>query len=502
MDSKARKTKIICTIGPASSATERLEELMTAGMDVARLNFSHGDHAFHRRMVRTIRSLSEKLGKKTGILQDLRGPKIRVGRLPDDGLKLEVDETVQLVPTETSDPGTLPIPYPFLLEDVELGKRILLADGSVELQVTERRKDRLISKVLVGGVVYSRKGVNLPSSPLRIPAFTEKDRADLEMGLAESVDFVALSFVRHERDLEPVIEILERQEEPPMLIAKIERPQALDRLEDILNRVDGIMVARGDLGVEMPLAEVPMIQKRLIRAARKMGKPVITATQMLRSMAENPRPTRAEAADVANAVLDGTDAVMLSEETATGRFPAEAVRVLDRICRQTEPYIEEDRYLVDPMSEFLPPVQAAVSRSACWLARDLSTAAIVAFTASGSTARTVSRFRPPQRIIAFTHRPTTEKQLSLTWGVAPVLMANYADSNRMFDAAASWILKNNIAREGDRIILIVGVPIGVPGTTNLLKVVELEEKKMSPTSKSDKKGNSRMAEAEASGEPP
>ena len=473
MSITTRRTKIVCTIGPAVSSPEQLRELMKAGMDVARLNFSHGDHESHRRVVRTIRRLSGEIGKDVGILQDLRGPKIRLGRLPDEGVELEVDDTVRLVPHETSEPGTLPVQYPHLLEDVDVGDRILLADGSVELRVNEKRHDRLVCTVLVGGEVQSRKGVNLPASPLRVPTFTEKDRADLEVGLSENVDFVALSFVRHERDLEPVLEILGRQERPPMLIAKIERPQALERLDAILEDVGGIMVARGDLGVEMPLAEVPMIQKRLIRAARKMGKPVITATQMLRSMVESPRPTRAEAADVANAVLDGTDAVMLSEETATGRFPVEAVRVLDRVCRRTEPFLEGEGFLKDPISDRLPPVQTAVSRSACWLARDLEAAAIVAFTASGSTARTVSRFRPPQPIIALTHRLKAKRQLSLSWGVTPVEVENLADTDEMFESAADWMRKNGFAGPGDRIILTAGVPIGIPGTTNLLKAIEL-----------------------------
>lgn len=473
MNTKTRKTKIVCTIGPATASSNRLRDLIVAGMDVARLNFSHGTHESHRQTIRTIRNLSDELGKEIGILQDLQGPKIRIGKLPGKEMELETDETVDLLPHETSEPGTLPIQYIHLLEDVDSGDRILLADGSVELEVVDKKNDRLVCKVLVGGEVQSGKGVNLPASPLRIPAFTEKDRSDLLLGMEENVDFVALSFVRHEHDVEPVIDILSRAEYPPLLIAKIERPQALDRFDAILDKVDGIMVARGDLGVEMPLAEVPMIQKRLIRTARKRGKPVITATQMLRSMVESPRPTRAEAADVANAVLDGTDAVMLSEETATGRFPIESVRVLDQICRHTEPYLEGERFLKEAVSDTLPSVQTAVSRAACRLAADLQAEAIIAFTASGSTARTVSMFRPPQAIISPTERISTKRQLSLTWGVFPVEMKNIDDTDKMIDMTTSWILKNNIARQGDRIVLTAGIPLGVQGTTNLLKVIEL-----------------------------
>ncbi|MFO7963410.1 MAG: pyruvate kinase [Desulfobacterales bacterium] len=472
MRSEKRKTKIVCTIGPATGSPAMLRNMIEAGMDVARLNFSHGNHESHSRLIGALRRASEDAGKEIGILQDLQGPKIRVGRLPETGITLSTDQTIHLVPGETSDPGTLPIGYAHLLDDVKPGDRILLADGSVELQVSEIRQSSLVCSVLVGGEVHSSKGVNLPSSTLKVSVFTEKDRNDLEFGLKKNVDFVALSFISHEHDVEPVLEILNRQEQGPMLIAKIERPQALDRFDAIMNRVGGIMVARGDLGVEMPLAKVPMIQKRLIRAARNMGKPVITATQMLRSMVDSPRPTRAEATDVANAVLDGTDAVMLSEETATGRFPLEAVRVLDRICHETEPYLEVERFLKDPISDLLPPLQTAISRSAAWLAHDLNADAIIAFTASGSTARTVSRFRPPQPVIAFTDKPATQRQLSLSWGVSSVEVT-FTNIDEMIEKAKSWAIENEMAHRGDRIILTAGLPIGVTGTTNLLKAIEL-----------------------------
>lgn len=471
---KPRKTKIVCTLGPASSSDEMIQELVGAGMDVARLNFSHGDYESHRRTIRTIRRLSSEAGKEVGILQDLRGPRIRIGDIAEAQRVLRPEEKVYLVPHETEEPDTLPIQYPYLLEDAKVGDRILLADGSVELLIEEKQSDKLICRVLVGGEIQSRKGVNLPASPLRIPAFTEKDRADLAVGLEEGVDFVALSFVRHERDLEPVIEILSPRRPPPLLIAKIETPQGLERLDAILERVDGIMVARGDLGVEMPLAEVPLIQKRLIQAARKVGKPVITATQMLRSMVDSPQPTRAEAADVANAILDGTDAVMLSEESAIGRFPREAVQVLNRVALATEPYVAGEVLLQEPISEHLPPIQAAVSRSACWLARDLEAAVILAFTASGSTARTVARFRTPYPLIALTPHRSTQRQLALSWGVTPVLVDFLAETDDIFSVAKSWALQNGVAAKGDRIILTTGIPPGVPGTTNLLKVIEME----------------------------
>lgn len=473
MTANLRKTKIVCTLGPATASPERIRELIQAGMDVARLNFSHGDHDTHRETIRTLRHLSKEMNKEVGILQDLGGPKIRIGQLSVSERVLLTGESVFLTPHETSDPASLPISYPYLLEDVAVGDRILLSDGTIELVVQEKRGDRLVSRVLVGGAVQSHKGVNLPHSSLRIPAFTEKDQADLAVGLKEQVDFVALSFVRHEMDLEPVRQILAQQKYRPLLIAKIERPQALERLDAILDQVDGIMVARGDLGVEMPLEEVPLIQKRVILATRKAGKPVITATQMLRSMVESPRPTRAEATDVANAVLDGTDALMLSDETAMGRFPKEAVQILDRIARATEPSIREHNFLEEPMSDALPSTKAAVSRSACWLARDLKAAAIVASTSSGSTARLVARFRPSRPIVGLTPNLLTQRQLSLSWGVFPVLVDAFEDTDKMFSVARSWTLSNKMAQAGDRIILTAGIPLTVAGTTNLLRVMEL-----------------------------
>lgn len=468
-----RKTKIVCTIGPSTDPPERVRELIQAGMDVARLNFSHGDHATHQKSIRTIRSISKELGKDVGILQDLGGAKIRLGELPDQERDLQVDEKIVLSPFRARNPAHIPVNYPYFVEDVSIGDPIMLADGRVELRVEGKEGDRVTARVVVGGIIQSHKGMNLPTSLLRIPAFTEKDRADLAVGIEEGVDVVALSFVRHENDLEPVKEILDQQTHRPLLIAKIEKSQAVERLEAILNRVDGVMVARGDLGVEMPLEQVPMIQKRIIHSARKAGKPVITATQMLGSMMENPRPTRAEATDVVNAVLDGTDALMLSDETAIGKYPTESVRILDRLARAVEPNLEWNRYLKDPIPESLPPTEAAISRSACWLAHDIKAAAIVAFTSSGSTARLVSRLRPPYPIIALTPHSSTLRQLHLSWGVIPDRVTAVQDTDAMFSLAGSWVLANGIAQKGDHIILTAGIPVHVQGSTNLLRVIEV-----------------------------
>jgi pyruvate kinase len=350
---------------------------------------------------------------------------------------------------------------------------MLLSDGRVELVVREKHRDRLVCDVLVGGDLQSRKGVNLPSSHLKIPALTEKDRADLQVGLEEHVDFVALSFVRHESDLDPALEILDKLKRKPMLVAKIEKPQALDRLEKIIAQADAVMVARGDLGVEMPLEQVPLIQKRIIRSARQMAKPVITATQMLASMMANPRPTRAEAADVANAILDGTDALMLSDETAVGAYPIQAVSVLDRIARTVEGHIDEAALMQESTPDSLPATAAGISRAACLLARELRAAAIVASTSSGSTARLVSRFRPHRPILGLTESLQTLRQLTLSWGVVPDWVTSVSHTDQIFEAAKALVLERKVAHHGERLVITAGVPVGVSGTTNLIKVMEL-----------------------------
>jgi pyruvate kinase len=334
-------------------------------------------------------------------------------------------------------------------------------------------EQRARCRVKVGGLVSSKKGVNLPTSHLRVDSFTDKDQRDLEAGLAAGVDLVALSFVRHEKDLEPVRERLNHADDPPLLVAKIEKPQAVERLPQILAAVDGVMVARGDLGVEMPLEQVPLIQKRIIAQARRAGKVVVTATQMLRSMMDNPRPTRAEAADVANAVLDGTDAVMLSDETAMGSFPVESVAMMDRICRASEGAVDGEALLKEGLSSLLPAVAAGLSRAAGWLARDLKPAAIVASTTSGSTARLIARLRPGVPVIGLTPDASTCRQLAISWGVIPALVEPFHDIEQMAARAREWVLAAGLAQKGEHVIVTGGSPVGTPGTTNLLKVLEL-----------------------------
>jgi pyruvate kinase len=443
-------------------------------MDVVRLNFSHGDREDHRQKIRRIRDVSKSLGREVGIVQDLGGPKIRLGELPEEGVHLEVGSTVDLGVDGKVESGVLPVGYTHLLEDVGVGEPILLADGLAELEVLEVQNDRLRCRVVIGGTVTSRKGVNLPQANLRVSSFTEKDRADLEIGLEEGVDFVALSFVRHEDDLSPVRERISQQEHPPMLIAKIEKPQAVDRLHPILEAVDGVMVARGDLGVEMPPEKVPMIQKWIIAAARRAGRPVITATQMLRSMVDSPRPLRAEASDVANAVLDGTDAVMLSEETAIGNYPVEAVRVLHRVALEAEPEIDHAEMLSDSQSPSVPSVTGAISRAACELATDVGAAAIVTTTASGDTARLVARLRSVTPVLAMTTSEAVARQLNLSWGVIPVV-AEQTESTEILGATIlAELTRLGLGGKGTRVVITAGLPLGSSDSTNVIRVEELD----------------------------
>ncbi|MDR3567070.1 MAG: pyruvate kinase [Syntrophobacteraceae bacterium] len=470
---KLRKTKIVCTIGPASGSSEMIEKLISEGMDVARLNFSHGNREEHRKTIHAIRSISRKVGKEIGILQDLGGPKIRLGQLGDGKIVLKHGDRVRLVAGEYGKGDVIPVNYPSLLDDIEEGNPILLADGTVQFTVIEKKRDEAVCEVDVGGIIYSRKGVNLPWSRLSVRAFTDKDRDDLVVGMEEKVDFVALSFIRSLEDIEEPRKIISSAESPPMLIAKIEKREAVENFDQILSAVDAVMVARGDLGVEMPLEEAPITQKKIIRITRQAGKPVITATQMLGSMVDRPRPTRAEATDVANAILDGTDALMLSDETAMGLYPAESVATLDRIARATEPYMEESGYLKEEISSMLHTVAAGISRAAVLLAIDLKAAAIFASSSSGNTARLVARFRPSAPVVALTDHIETQRQLSLSWGVIPHLVAAFVDTDQMFSTARALAMEKQVAGSGDSIVITAGVPVGTSGTTNLLKVMEI-----------------------------
>ncbi|MBF0529913.1 MAG: pyruvate kinase [Deltaproteobacteria bacterium] len=466
-----RRTKIVCTLGPASSSPDMIRAMIRMGMDVARLNFSHGDHETHGQAILELRRAAEEIGRPVGVLMDLSGPKIRLGEMPEH--QLTIGQEVTLATGEKATGEEIPVNYQYLIEDVEVGHRILCADGKVELKVMKKEAGRLYCQVIVGGKLTSHKGVNLPNSDLRIPAFTDKDRRDLEFGLSRDVDFVAMSFVRHERDLAPVREIIQKSEHPPLLIAKIEKPQALDRLPQILTAVDGVMVARGDLGVEMPVEKVPVIQKLIIQEARRAGRIVITATQMLASMISDPRPSRAEVADVANAIFDGTDAVMLSDETTIGQYPLEAVDVLSKVAWYTEPQLNADRFLDEEISELLPHTGAAISRAAAWLAHDMPAMAMVAATTSGLTARLTSRMRPSIAIIGLTSRIKTFRQLSMCFGVIPALIKPCLTVDELAVEARQWVRDQALAKPGDRLVMTAGLPLQSSGTTNFLKIVEV-----------------------------
>jgi pyruvate kinase len=466
-----KKTKIVCTIGPASGSREVLRELIAGGMDVARLNFSHGTYEQHLEKVKLIRELSDEIGRPVAILQDLRGPKIRVGEIPEPGIRLEPGQRFILTTRniEGSSEG-VSVSYSDLARDVRAGDRILLADGLMELVVRDTTDTDIVSEVVIGGELTSHKGINLPSGTISVAAITEKDREDLRFGLEYDVDYVALSFVRRAEDILELKEMIREAGKNIPVVAKIEKHEALEHVEEILAACDGVMVARGDLGVEIPLEQVPTIQKMLVRKANAMGKPVIIATQMLRSMVAAPRPTRAEATDVANAVLDGADAVMLSEETASGNFPVESVRFMVRIIENAEGQFPHARYLQLPMGT---NVSESVAHASCALADRLDAKAIVATTRSGFTATQISRFRPRTMLIALSPERRTIRRLALYWGCIPSFVEETRNTDeRLEKAAVSAIGTGNVAK-GDLVVLTTGHPVWAAGTTNMLRVKEL-----------------------------
>ncbi len=461
-----RNAKIVATIGPASGSEEMLEKIIKAGMNVARLNFSHGTHEQHAKGVRLIREVSNRLKMPVGILQDLQGPKIRVGKL-DAPMQLSIGEEVCLYATHDQKPDTncqlIPVDFREIFESVQVDDKLLLDDGRVALQVISARGREVHAKVLVGGILSSHKGINLPGVKLRIAGFTEKDRADLAFGISQNVDAVAISFVRSAEDVKTVraaIKEFSNGKREPMLIAKLEKPEALQELDAILDVVDGVMVARGDLGVELPPEQVPSLQKRIIQKANAKTKLVITATQMLESMTENPIPTRAEASDVANAIFDGTDAVMLSAETASGKYPVEAVSIMSRIVVEAESHYKEWGNEQDTNRTGLERNDAAsMARAANTLASDDDVEAIAVFTMRGSSAWLMAKARPPKRILGFTPDEATLNQLAFLWGVQPYLVGYASTLDDMISDVDSVLLTSGIA-SGHQVVLICGYPIG------------------------------------------
>jgi len=467
-----RRTKIVCTLGPASWSPERVASLVAAGMDVARINFSHGELPRHAETIRNVREAARNAGRPIAILGDLQGPKIRVGVLPE-AVELTPGDAITFAPEGEHSGNELPTTYAQLAGDVEPGDVVLLADGLMELIVQEVAPPRVTMRVIHGGTLTSNKGINLPGVRVSAPSLTEKDLRDLEFALEQNLDYVALSFVRSAED---VLDLVRRVPKGgPLIVVKVEKGLALDNLEEILAASAAAMVARGDLGVELPFEKVPLAQKRMIQMANLSSRPVITATQMLESMIENPRPTRAEASDVANAVIDGTDALMLSAETATGKFPVQAVQSMVRIAQEIE-----DSHVLDSGPHYdLPisvssdghtPTERAVAGATVEAVRRLQAPLIVTFTSSGSTARVVSSFRPPVPILAITDNERTYNQLALVWGITAVMCSAEATFEEMMACARHEAVSRGLARPGDRVVVTAGYPIHVAGTTNLLQV--------------------------------
>jgi len=449
--------------------------LIRAGMNVARLNFSHGTPAEHGEVIADIRRIAAQLDRPVAILQDLAGPKIRIGEIAAGSIMLESGTVFTLTNRPVrGDEREVSMTYPDLPRDVQPGDTLLLSDGALELEVLETTEQDIKCRVIVGGPLSPRKGINLPTRSIKAPSLTEKDRGDLAFGIQQGVDYVALSFVRTAADVLEAKQLMKERGSAIPMVAKIEKHEALKHIDDIVQVVDGIMVARGDLGVETPLEKVPLVQKMLIERSNRAGKPVITATQMLRSMVDNPRPTRAEVTDVANAILDGSDAVMLSEETAVGKYPVEAVKMMIRIAEDAEsgfPFDAWGQRFETSREKALPE---AVSHAACKLAEEINAAAIIAFTQSGRTAQLVAKYRPGRPILAPTPLEETYRRLALIWGVAPILSEDMKTTDEMIDKTLAATVKLGLVPRGHKVVIIAGAPVGVPGTTNLIKAEVLQ----------------------------
>ncbi|CDQ18282.1 pyruvate kinase [Halobacillus karajensis] len=469
-----RKTKIVSTIGPASESVEKLTQLIEAGMNVTRLNFSHGDFEEHGARIKNIREASKATGKTVAVLLDTKGPEIRTGTLKDGEVYLEKGSTAYVTMEDIEgDAERFSVTYPGLINDVHPGSKILLDDGLVELQVDEIHKENneIKTTVLNNGPLKNKKGVNVPNVSVNLPGITEKDAKDIEFGIEQGVDFIAASFVRRASDVLEIKELLEKHKANHIqIIPKIENQEGVDNIDEILEVSDGLMVARGDLGVEIPAEDVPLVQKRLIRKCNEAGKPVITATQMLDSMQRNPRPTRAEASDVANAIFDGTDAIMLSGETAAGDYPVEAVQTMHNIASKTETGLNHMGLLQERTKHSDMTITDAISQSVTHTAINLNAAAIVTPTESGHTARMISKYRPKAPIVAITSDEEVNRKLSLVWGVYAVMGPRAYSTDDMLDVAVERSLASGLAIRGDRVVITGGVPVGESGTTNLMKV--------------------------------
>lgn len=472
-----RKTKIVCTIGPSSESLENTKKLINAGMNVARLNFSHGDFEEHGNRIKVIRQASQELGKTVAILLDTKGPEIRLGKLKEEPIELNQGDTITLTTEEIlGDRNRIPVTYANLPADVAVGATILIDDGLIGLTVEEVKGTEIKCRIVNSGPIKSKKGVNVPGVHISLPGITEKDAGDIVFGIQQGVDFIAASFVRKATDVLEIRELLERHNASHIqIISKIENQQGVDNLDEILEVSDGLMVARGDLGVEIPAEEVPLVQKQMIQKCNRAGKPVITATQMLDSMQRNPRPTRAEASDVANAIFDGTDAIMLSGETAAGKYPVESVQTMSRIAVRAESALDYREIFTKQAKAQQATVTEAISQAVANAALDLNTKAIITSTESGYTARMVSKYRPKSPIIAVTPVEQVMRRLALIWGVLPVLGTPAETTDAMFDIAVQGGINSGMVRLGDTVIITAGVPVGRSGSTNLIKIHTIGE---------------------------
>lgn len=469
----SRRAKIVCTLGPATATPEKVRDLVNAGMDVARLNFSHGSHADHKHVYQMVRDASDVTGRAVGILADLQGPKIRLGRFAAGPVVWRTGDVVRITVEDV--PGTherVSTTYLGLADDARPGDRLLVDDGKVGLQVTKVDGPDVVCEVTEGGPVSDNKGLSLPGMNVTVPALTEKDAEDLEFALSLRADFIALSFVRSPADIEAVYEVMDRVGAPRLpVIAKLEKPEAVDNLEAIVLAFDGLMVARGDLGVELPLERVPLVQKRAIQIARENAKPVIVATQMLESMLDSSRPTRAEASDVANAVLDGADALMLSGETSVGRYPVQAVETMARIVTAVEAGPAD----VPPLNHVPRTKRGVLSYAARDIGERLSAKALVAFTQSGDTVRRLARLHTRLAVLAFTPVPEVRSQLALTWGTETFLVPSVASTDAMVRLVDHAVLSIGRYQRGDAVVIVAGSPPGTVGSTNLIRVHRLGE---------------------------
>ncbi len=470
-----RKTKIVCTIGPASKSKKTIESLARAGMNVVRLNFSYGKFSEHEQVVRDVRAVSRALNLPIAILLDLPGPKIRTGSLENGKVMLKDDSTFSLVKDNVrGNEQQVSVNYPIFFNDVKAGNSIFINDGAIQLKVTSATKNKVQCKVIVGGMLTENKGVNLPGIKLNMPSTINTNLEQMAFGIEQGVDFFALSFVRSAEDIAERRRFLLKMGANIPLIAKVEKHEAVNKIDEIVREADGIMVARGDLGIEMPLAEVPLIQKSIIRKCNSLGKPVIVATQMLESMINMARPTRAEVSDVANAIFDGTDAVMLSGETAAGKYPVQAAEMMAKIATETEGALPYEQWLIEKRRHAPAQTDDAISYAACAISQQIGAKCIVAYTRTGSTALRVSKYKPKATILAITPDERIFRRLALSWGVEPYLAKAPRNVDVLFQEAAKLSVKTNLAKSGDLIAITAGIPMGVTGSTNIIKVHRID----------------------------